>query len=306
KSAIEVALACEDYYNTGAKFLQEDISLEIINKLCEIHTNPKTKQIDFTIWFSQFMWMVKRHGIEIALNALFFLSKISYELLFETSLGDADAGEEMLAVGISNEESLQRMLINNLCYSDIINLGFADDGWHKRPIFHCRNSQWKWEGTTSIVERIERNKVRKTVFDRRSGYEGLLRCKEYEITALKSLNNKHFPKLLEIGDNWFDMEYCGEKLNEQNLPKDWDVQIDEILNELNKANIIHRDIRPHNLMIINSVIKLIDFGWAVSYLHANSDIPKYLGDRWKCPDGFNDKYSIYKSIQSIITNSVIL
>ena len=55
------------------------------------------------------------------------------------------------------------------------------------------------------------------------------------------------------------------------------------------------------LFIIVSVIKLIDFGWATESEHEMEDIPMNLGTKFKSGSGFDDEYSLRKSIEWILT-----
>jgi hypothetical protein len=75
----------------------------------------------------------------------------------------------------------------------------------------------------------------------------------------------------------------------------------DILNALEKKGIIHRDIRPDNIIIRNSKPVLIDFGWAVSDDHPYFT-PEGLGDLYRPEDGsFDDVYSmgmIFKEVNS--------
>ena len=97
-----------------------------------------------------------------------------------------------------------------------------------------------------------------------------------EIRALSKLNSKHFPKLISYDDNSITMEYAGEtitkykgmKKNPYNkwdqrefteMPENFEEQVNEILDELEKANLRHSDINYVHLLSKNGVVKLIDF-----------------------------------------------
>jgi len=86
---------------------------------------------------------------------------------------------------------------------------------------------------------------------------------ERETRALKSLENyNHYPKIIEEipKDYTFYMSHCGDQINKKNLPKDWLNQISEIRGELNKHDIVNGDINENHLLVLNGIIKIIDFG----------------------------------------------
>ena len=79
----------------------------------------------------------------------------------------------------------------------------------------------------------------------------------------KVYKEPHFPILLSTKkENEIYINYCGEKINENNIPSDWKIQIDEIVSILSKKNIIHNDMHIGNFLIYNNIIYLVDFGWA--------------------------------------------
>lgn len=84
-----------------------------------------------------------------------------------------------------------------------------------------------------------------------------------EAAFLKRLGGRRAPRLLAEGDDWFEMEHCGAELSADNLPADWRDQVTAIAAALADAGIIHRDIKPGNVMVKEGQLYLIDFGWAV-------------------------------------------
>lgn len=99
---------------------------------------------------------------------------------------------------------------------------------------------------------------------------------ENEIRALTRLNSKHFPKLISHDENSIVMEYAGETITEHkgmkknphnkwdsreftDMPDDFEEQVKEILDELEKANLRHSDINYVHFLAKDGIVKLIDF-----------------------------------------------
>lgn len=153
-----------------------------------------------------------------------------------------------------------------------------------------------WNGETSDVYDCGRwvEKRQKKFFElplAKNCYDKLLRLQKYV----------HFPRLCELTPyddrkKCVTMEKLDAKLTKDNLPKNWKQQLQDILAILQEEEIIHRDIRPENLMLKNGVIKLIDFGWAV-FKDEPLFGPDCIGDNYKSQEGWDDEYSMLKTME---------
>lgn len=86
---------------------------------------------------------------------------------------------------------------------------------------------------------------------------------EREKMFLKILDGCISPKLKKSGEGWIEMEYSGQLITKQNLPSDWEAQINKIASVLSEFRIIHRDIKSENILVKDRKIVLIDFSWSV-------------------------------------------
>ena len=155
---------------------------------------------------------------------------------------------------------------------------------------HIRN-------TTSVISINHKNKTVKKETIKYLNYNIV----DNEVYWLTQLNNfTHTPNIISHNKNKLILSYAGEPLNFDNLPEDWKIQVNTLLNKLNEINCSHNDIKPTDLLVLNGKIMLIDFQWATKLNESiPDDWPDYIGGTYKSKDGFNDKYSIYKSIDFI-------
>lgn len=157
-----------------------------------------------------------------------------------------------------------------------------------------------WKGATAVVTKKDG-----AVVKYQAGYKQYPLI-ENEADILARLNSRHFPKLLnrtkvtmQTEVDAIEIEDCGELLTVKNCPENWSSQLDEILSDLNSAGVQHRDIKLDNLMVKDGIIKLIDFGWAVTtpFRGGKFDLietapPSVLGMPNRAPDGFDDRFSM--------------
>ena len=58
------------------------------------------------------------------------------------------------------------------------------------------------------------------------------------------------------------MSYCGEKINETNIPLDWKEQMREIIYIFEQEEVFHNDIWIPNLLVNSNTLQVIDFGFS--------------------------------------------
>jgi hypothetical protein len=109
------------------------------------------------------------------------------------------------------------------------------------------------------VNLLERFVVSKRCNNNFSGYSMFWN----EVNALSRLKAlPHFPILL--GFNYkkltIYMTYCGPTISYNNLPNNWEYQVEEIKAILKKVNINSNDILLRNICCLGDEIKIIDFG----------------------------------------------
>ena len=155
----------------------------------------------------------------------------------------------------------------------------------------------------------KKNVIKRTAEDRvikiqppEYGLDQHQREKRALIKLLYHKFNYHFPKIISYNNkrNLIIMSYCGEQLKV--LPDDWENQAEEILEALHSVNLVHRDIIPRNLLILDNKIKLIDLSYAGDPGEDYKIFPGRLGTDYRKYPGFDDRYSLFKSLKWIGEN----
>ena len=100
----------------------------------------------------------------------------------------------------------------------------------------------------------------------------LLERIEYEIHIHKKLEHPNIVKLYDVFRNdkciCLILEYCDQDFDnikysiKSNEIKSYIIQLNDALKYLKENNIIHRDIKPKNILLLGNTIKLADFGFA--------------------------------------------
>ena len=126
---------------------------------------------------------------------------------------------------------------------------------------------------------------------------------ENEIKWLKVFSDfENVPQFISVDKTKITMSYAGEVLHKNNIPLDWEDQMEGILQKLKNANCSHNDIKPSDILVNNGILMLIDFQWATETDKGKPhNWPTYIGRRFKKDDGnYDDRYSLRKSILSVI------
>ncbi|MFK7903361.1 MAG: RIO1 family regulatory kinase/ATPase [Nitratireductor sp.] len=135
----------------------------------------------------------------------------------------------------------------------------------KTIMFNAEQIEYKKEifnGMASHVYKTHDNNIIKTP---RSSPEKYKSYYTRELYWLKKLSKTNIvPKVINYDESAcaIQMEYKGEPLTKDNLPKDWKKQLKNILAVLKKHNCSHNDLSEKELLVLDNKISIIDFGVA--------------------------------------------
>src|SRR5436309_3548219 len=103
---------------------------------------------------------------------------------------------------------------------------------------------------------------------------------EREARTISQLNHPNICTLYDVGDGYLVMELLegeslADRVNKGPLPLEqvlrYGIQIAEALEKAHKAGVVHRDLKPGNVMLTKSGAKLLDFGLAKPIAAFNVD-----------------------------------
>ena len=175
-----------------------------------------------------------------------------------------------------------------------------------------------WHDRVSYIVAV--NKKGDKVFIKTSGSYSAAKREFKALTLLSSkTNNQYFPTVLGFINiyivSFVIIEFIeGETITSKIISKEAAKLFCKSVNEsLIRANIIHRDIRPENILVKHSGTPiLIDFGWAVIegddfYDFKNKKTLRHLGQSFKTGDyNWNDSYSLKKVYFSLFNEEIFL
>ncbi len=89
---------------------------------------------------------------------------------------------------------------------------------------------------------------------------------EHEARAIAALNHPNICQIYDVGPNYFVMEFIEGNTLQCPIPlhqvRSYALQICSALNVAHSKNITHRDLKPGNILVAASGLKLLDFGLA--------------------------------------------
>lgn len=162
--------------------------------------------------------------------------------------------EEEENTNIHNEQEIIKIILEQL------NIFYKLQPQHRINFLKSKNilKEFKEIHNYSLgVYLLEGYIVKKTIKNNAMGSYML----RNEVNGLSKLNRfNHFPKLLGYFNNSIYMTYCGEKITSENIPDNWEDQVNEIEISLIEAKTNPDDMIQRNICVLNNVIYIIDFG----------------------------------------------
>ena len=154
--------------------------------------------------------------------------------------------------------------------------------------------------TSDIKINKRKNIVTKTIRPEFLEY-GLVEREAYWLRKLYAESDR-FPEVVFAKGNVIQTRYIGDRLEGNNVPFDWFGQMSEILEVMSYIGVRHNDIKPHDILVRDDRLYLIDFGWATPLLEAIPESwPEGIGGIFRSPkDKPEDRLSFVKSVEYVM------
>ncbi len=152
-------------------------------------------------------------------------------------------------------------------------------------------SDVKIDKKSGVVTKIIRSKFQEY---------GLVEREAYWLRRLH-VESDRFPEVLRFKDNVIQTAYMGHRIEGgivANVPPDWAKQMSEILAVMFRVGVRHNDIKPHDILVQDGQLHLIDFGWALPLCEKiPTSWPEGLGGIFRSRDGIpSDRVSFIQSV----------
>jgi hypothetical protein len=148
---------------------------------------------------------------------------------------------------------------------------------------------------TSVIKIDEKKEYIIKIQNRHLDYD----CHKREIHVLKLLEEngcEWAPKLVSHDEKKIVMNYCGEQVDQRNIPSDYHEQMGTILTDLENIGVKHNDIKMEEVLVKNGRLHLCDFGWS----SVNGDFSCGIGiDGRKKIDGIFEDSDIIPQLDSL-------
>lgn len=127
----------------------------------------------------------------------------------------------------------------------------------------------------------------------------------------------HIPKMLDYSRDTLVLEYVGAPITKETIPVNFKDQLRIIASLLKYHRCHHCDIIPGNLLIFNTNLFIIDFGWALEedqdpyrkWRHVEKAVLDNIGGSYRSRQWPDDKYSlikIYRELSGNTTDKLLL
>ncbi len=133
---------------------------------------------------------------------------------------------------------------------------------------------------------------------------GLVEREAYWLRKLHAESDR-FPEVLRFKGGMIQTTYMGDRIEGgivANVPSDWRVQMRALLDAMIYVGVRHNDIKPHDILVMDGRMSLVDFGWALPFCEKIPTAwPKGLGGIFRSPkETPSDRFSFILSVGYVL------